>query len=206
MKVKYILIIAVLLLTHSIGSGQIDVTVKPEPLPSKDFPFPQHTEKTLKNGLKVFVVEDNEQPIISMRLLVQGGGSTSGAKPGLADMTAAMLTKGASKLSAYDIASKIDGLGASISANSSLDYITVNTFSLKKYFNEVLEIFADVVMKPTFPKAELEKLKPQFKAQVQHDKSQTSSLASALAAKAMFGDNHPYSARMSENSIEQIEI
>ncbi|HOQ49841.1 MAG TPA: pitrilysin family protein, partial [Candidatus Kapabacteria bacterium] len=187
-------------------NAQIDRSVRPEPLPEKEFQFPNHTTHKLRNGLRVFVIEDKEQPTIALRLLIPGGTSMDGNLPGTAELTAGLLTKGAGKMTALDIAKTIDGIGASISARASGDAVIVSASGLKKHTNTILDVFKNVVLKPTFPKQELEKLTEQMIANLQYEKSQPEQVGQTLARKVIYGDEHPYALKANENSIQKISI
>nr|HPI21259.1 insulinase family protein [Candidatus Kapabacteria bacterium] len=123
---KNIVLLLILFILSSLtmsSKEKIDVTKKPTPLEAKEFTFPKYTEQKLKNGIKVFVIEDAEQPIVSFSILIPGGSSVDGSKAGIAEFVAGLLTKGAGKRNALDIANTLDGVGASISASASADNI-----------------------------------------------------------------------------------
>ncbi len=187
-------------------NAQIDRSVRPEPLPEKEFQFPNHTTHKLKNGLRVFVIEDKEQPTVAFRLLIPGGTSMDGNLPGTAELTAGLLTKGAGKMKALDIAKTIDGIGASISARANGDAIIVSASGLKKHNKTILDVFKNVVVKPTFPKDELEKLTEQMIAGLQYEKSQPEQIGQTLARKVIYGDAHPYALKANENSLQKISV
>ncbi|MGQ9819674.1 MAG: M16 family metallopeptidase [Candidatus Kapaibacteriales bacterium] len=205
---KLMVYLAILTISSSvmIASEIIDVTKKPEPLPSKDFVFPKFQEAKLENGMKVYIIEDHEQPTFSFRILIPGGSLLDKEKPGLAELTAEMLTKGAGQLSAYQIAQKLDGIGASLDISSQSDYFIIRGSCLLKHSQTLLNVLSDVLMKPTFPKEELEKLKPRIIAAIRNEKSRGSSVASALTRKIVYGENHPYGRQKTEESVKSITI
>ncbi len=207
-KMKKFLIIALSLifLTNSYSQDKIDVNIKPESLPAKNFTFPEHKEYVLKNGLKLFIIEDHEQPIISLRMQIAGGKSMDRDNPGVAEMTADMLLKGYGKTSAQQIAAKLDGVGASISANAGIDAITISSHSLKKHFPLLMDILKNAVINPSFPKGEFEKLIPQYQANLQQRKGTPGALAADLSKIVLYGENHPYSSRMTNSSLEKIKV
>ncbi len=184
----------------------INPDIKPEALSDIDFPFPKYEVEKLKNGLKVYLIEDKEQPTIAIRILVKGGSSVDGIKSGVSEMTSSLLTKGTKSLSAEQIANLLDGVGASVSTNSGADFITIYAQSLKKHQQLMLSTLADVLLNPTFPKDEFEKLQKQMIAGVQYEKSNPSSIAQALARMAIYGSKHPYSLRNTEQSLNSILI
>ena len=57
--------------------------------------FPEFHERTLKNGAKVIIVENHEQPVVSLQLLIGSGAKHDPAgKAGVASFTASLLDKG----------------------------------------------------------------------------------------------------------------
>ena len=140
-------------------SNTVDMTKRPESLESKDFTFPKFTEKTLSNGLKVFFVEDKEQPTLNLNFVFKGG-KLAEKKADVADFMATLLNKGTKKRSALDIAESLDGIGADISASASNDYVNLSVFTLTKHQDNVLEILTDIILNAKFSDEELEKLAP----------------------------------------------
>ncbi|MFC2131841.1 insulinase family protein [Bacteroidota bacterium] len=185
---------------------EIDISQKPEPLPENEFKFPEYKQVTLDNGLKLFVIEDHEQPTIALRLLVAGGKSVDALKPGVAEITAGLLTKGTKKMNALDIAKKIDGVGASIPANASTDFITVNASGLTKHIDVILNVFSQVITAPVFPEDEFEKIIPQMLANIRQEKGDPRAIAQKMSRKVIYGENHPYALDPTESSIKNINI
>ncbi len=204
-QLMYVILFSAILIMNSMAQT-VDISKKPEPLAGKEFKFPAYQEDKLSNGIKVFLIEDNEQPTFSFSLMIPGGSAYDGDKPGLAEVTAAMLTKGAGKLTAQQIAEKLDGVGASLDVEAYPDYFIVSGSCIVKHIPTLLEVLSDVVLNPTFPKEELEKLKPRIIASIKQEKSRGSSLASALTKKILYGENHPYGKRKTEATIESLTI
>src|SRR5262249_55124132 len=75
---------------------------------------------TLKNGLRVVLVEAHHVPVVSGRLLFFAGANRT-KTPGLADMTASLLTEGTKSYDAIALANAIEDIGASLDAGASHD-------------------------------------------------------------------------------------
>ena len=185
---------------------KIDVTKKPEPLVGKEFVFPEYQESKLSNGIKVFIVEDHEQPTFAFRILIPGGSAYDGDKPGLAELTAEMLTKGAGKWSALEIAQKLDGVGATLDISASPDYFTIYGSCILKHIPTLMDVLSQVVLNPTFPKDEFEKLKKRVISAIKNEKARPLSVATALSKKVLYGENHPYGKRKTEETVEKITL
>lgn len=94
----------------------------PRPLQARAMVFPPFEVKTLANGLTVVVVSQNEQPAISMRMIVRAGSAQDPkGKLGLAMLTAALLDQGAGARSAQQLAEEVDFMGAALGSGAGTD-------------------------------------------------------------------------------------
>jgi zinc protease len=90
------------------------------PAPQLDLPSIQ--KRTLANGLRVWLIESHEVPLIQVNLVVMAGsGDDPAGKFGVASLTAAMLDEGAAARTSLQIADAIDFLGADLETTSSFD-------------------------------------------------------------------------------------
>jgi zinc protease len=134
----------------------------PQPGPAPALRLPAIQKRTLANGLPVWVVEHHEVPIVQINLVVLSGtGDDPQGKYGIASLTASMLTEGAGKRSALEIADAIDYLGADLDTNSGSDASAVRLSVPVARLADALPIMADVIGRPTFPEAELARQKVQ---------------------------------------------
>lgn len=202
---QYIILFSMFLTLHSAFGQGLKLGDKPGPLPAKEFAFPKYTELFLSNGLKVFVVEDHEQPTVTLRLQIRGG-EVSESIPGTAAMVAEMLTKGAGRRDALTIAKELDGVGASVSASSSGDITNVTGESILKHMPIMLEVFSDVLRSATFPEDELAKLRKQKVSEVKLEKANANAMLQVMSRKIAYGANHPSARHKSEASYNAITL
>src|SRR4051812_34407715 len=128
----------------------LDRSRPPQPAPLPKVAFPPFLERTLRNGLSIYIVENHEQPIASVSLYVRAGSILdSSARPGVASVTSEMLMKGTAKRNALQIADEIDFVGGSLHANSSWDATTVSLSILSKHLAVGLELMTDIILNPT---------------------------------------------------------
>ncbi|HRP03067.1 MAG TPA: pitrilysin family protein [Candidatus Kapabacteria bacterium] len=203
---KKIILFLLIITSYYMSAQDINLDTRPEPLSDIKYPFPKHDVEELKNGIKVFLIEDKEQPTIAIRIMIGGGSSLDGDKSGLSELTSGLLTKGTKNFTAEQIANKLDGVGASISANSNADYITIYAQSLKKHQKLLFDMLSEVLLKANFPQDEFEKLQKQMIAGIQYEKSNPSNLAQQLARIALYGKNYPYAKVNSEQTISSIKL
>ena len=181
----------------------IDRTKKPAPDPAPAAAFPDYKTVTLKNGLKVFVIEDDRKPTLSLRLLIKGGSTLDGAKVGLAGFTASLLNRGTATRDAAAFAQECDFIGMKLEASAGGDALSVGAGGLTKYTPKILELFADAVLHPAFPAEQLAKEQKKTLSQLAAEKQQPASLLDKLQGKIIYGD-HPYGSHSTPETVNAI--
>jgi zinc protease len=171
--------------------------------------LPRPIEATLKNGLTVLILEDRRAPYVNMQLYIGGAGALfePNGTAGLAHATAAMLTEGTQSRSSVQLAEEIDRLGAGISAASSFgspDAI-LSASGLRDNFDEWFSVFVDVLLNPSFPAGELEKLKQRQRVHLREQRSSSGFLTSERFNRAVYGDHPAGQVSASLESIDKLD-
>jgi zinc protease len=159
----------------------------------RPFNFPKAATKTLPNGLQVFVVTDHSEPAIAARLVILSAGSIKdpAGMPGVAQMSANLLTQGTEKRSAKEIAEGIDFIGGTLNAMAGRDATTVTLDIVKKDLAVGMDLMSDVVLHPTFRAEELERQRQQLLSTLQVQYSDADYLATLVFARTVYGAS-PY--------------
>ncbi len=180
------------------GTGIVPAGVKlnaqmPAASPAKPYRFPQAAAKMLANGLRVFVVADHEQPMVTVQLVLLNAGSAEdpAGKPGVANMTADLLTQGTSSRSAQQIAEAIDFVGGSLTASADKDATTLSVTVVKKDFALAMDLLSDILLHPAFQKDELERRRQQALSNLKVEYSDPRYIAGAVLNRLVYGKN-PY--------------
>jgi zinc protease len=164
----------------------------PPPLAPRPIKVPAGSETVLSNGLKLVVVEDQRLPLVSFRLALRTGDAHDPAElPGLMDMMTGLITEGTESKTSREIADEVARLGAALQAGANSDYTTIAASSLATFSDNILELMADVVLRPSFPENEVELTRQNTKESLKQQRAQPSFLASEMVAQVMFGE-HPY--------------
>lgn len=164
----------------------------PRPLPAKPVTFPKYEIRTLANGLKVVLVSQNEQPIISARMLIRAGAAQDPrGKEGLAMLTAALLDQGTETRSSAEIAEEIDFMGGLLGSGAGTDLSFVNTVSMSDGLGQALDLMGDVVRRPAFSAAEIERQRQQALSSLTVAAEDPDTVASQAIDRLVFGF-HPY--------------
>ncbi|HEX3557716.1 MAG TPA: pitrilysin family protein [Pyrinomonadaceae bacterium] len=164
----------------------------PAPLPPRALNLPSSEETTLENGLRVVVVEQERLPLVSFRLAFRTGDAFDPPElPGLTDTLTSMLVEGTESRTSRQIAEEVARLGATLSAGATSDFTTVAASSLAAFTDEVLELLADVALRPSFPENELALARANAQQNLIAQRAQSSFLAAEAVARVIFG-GHPY--------------
>ena len=156
--------------------------------------FPEVEKTTLKNGLNVVLARRENVPTVVMNLLVNAGYAADQlAAPGTASLAMNMMDEGTETMNSLEISEKLQPLGAAIYAYSDLDMSYVRMSALKPALDQSLDIYADIILNPSFPESELERLKKEQIAGIQREKVTPFSMALRVAPKHLYGENHAYS-------------
>jgi zinc protease len=147
----------------------------------------------LSNGLSVVLMEKHGVPLVDIRLLINAGTvDEPPALPGIASMTAAMMTEGAGNRTSLQLADAMDFLGARIGVSSGYHATTVSLFTPLSKFDEALALFRDVATTPTFPPEELDRLRKDRLTAMKQWHDQPRSIASIALPKLLYGEISPY--------------
>ncbi len=171
----------------------------------KPFGFPKAATRTLPNGMRVFVVSNSEQPVVSVRLVVMSAGAANdpAGRPGVAAMTADLLTQGTTTRTAQQIAEAIDFVGGSLTAGTDSDAAYVSLTVVKKDLATGMTLLADVVLNPVFQQEELERRRQQSLSNMEVNYSDADYLGNVILDRVVFGE-HPY-ALPSEGTPDSVQ-
>ena len=183
--------------------AEIDRTKKPEPDPAPAASFPDYTTVTLPNGLKVFVIEDDRKPTMTLRLVLRTGSLFDGPKTGTARFVASLLNRGTEHRDAAAFAYETDSIGMTVEAMASPDYLAVGATGLTKYTDKILDLFTDAIFHATFPADQFAKLQKKTLSGIEQEKQQPAMLASKLTGKVLYGQ-HPYGDYLTPESVNAI--
>jgi predicted Zn-dependent peptidase len=170
-----------------------DRSKPPAPGTTPSLKLPAIQKRALSNGVPVWIVGMHEVPVLDVTLIVKSGTTADPVgKYGLANFTAAMLDEGAGTRNALELADAIDVLGASLSTNSSFDASTVHLHALVSKFDAALPLFADVALRPTFPEADLERLRKERLTSILQSRDDPASLVALGFSRLLYGRQHRF--------------
>lgn len=166
--------------------------------------LPPVTRTSLRNGVKLVLMEYHKAPTLSLSCQFPGGTATDPTgKSGLAGITAELLRKGTTKRTAQQIAEEIDFLGGSLGTGVGPDRFGVSLNVLSKDTAAGLEVLTDVLRNPTFPAEELERERALELASLQALPEDPGAVARRVGTELTFtGD--PYGEQPTVTSVKAI--
>ncbi len=166
---------------------------RPEVPPTPPFVPPAATEFSSKTGIRVWLLERHQLPIVSCDLTVPAGASSDPkGKAGLAHVTARMLDEGAGKHGAIELASALGDLGARVTTDANADASFVSVTVLKHNLTPAFALFADVVARPRFEAAEFKRVKDLWSNELLEREKDPDATARVVYRAVLFGPDHPY--------------
>jgi predicted Zn-dependent peptidase len=155
--------------------------------------LPAVQRRELANGLRVLLLEAHDVPLVQVNLVVHAGSADDPAgRFGLASFTAGMLDEGAGTRSALEIADAVEFLGAELTTSSSFDASAVRLNVPARQLEQALPIMADVALRPTFPGAELERLRQERLTALIQTRDDPAAVAPPAFARVVYGGTHRY--------------
>lgn len=185
------------------SNARVDRSKAPDTGRPPDLKLPALERMTLENGLKIVLAERHEIPVVNFWLSVDAGyAADQFGTPGTARLASSLLDGGTKTRTALQISDQLAMLGAQLSAASSLDASTVRLSALKTNLDPSLELFADVILNPSFPEADFRRQQKQQIAAIQREKATPFQMGLRVLPRLIYGERHAYSNPLTGSGTE----
>ena len=174
----------------------------PAPAPARKLQMGSFDQFELDNGLTVIVVENHKLPRVSYQVQLKNRAVQEGEKAGYVSITGQLLSRGTGTKTKAEIDEAVDFIGATLNTNGYGMYAS----SLTKHQDKLLSIASDVLLNPSFPAEEYDKIITQTLSGLEASKTEPSSMASNASRKINFGADHPYGEIETVESLGKIKI
>lgn len=197
------LILVLTFSTLSLGQKHYKELAYPE---LRELKIPEPKQIELKNGMKVFLLEDHELPFIRMRAQFIAGSAWEPAdKVGLAGITGSVMrTGGSTTMPGDQMDEELENIAASVETWISTLYGGAYMSTLKDHFDKVLGIYVDVLMHPAFPDDKIELAKVEARSGISRRNDDVGQIADREFHQLIYGENSPYYRDMEYATIEAI--
>nr|WP_238147276.1 pitrilysin family protein [Rhizorhabdus dicambivorans] len=184
--------------------AKVDRSSPPKVEDIKDLTFPAVERATLSNGMQVVFARRTTVPTVRVSVAFDAGNAADPkAKLGTQGLMLSLLDEGAGKLDSIGIAEAQERLGAQISSSATMDRTSVSMFALKANLAPSLDLLADIIQRPTFAPAEIERLRAQILASISAENAQPRGIARRTLPILLYGKMHPYGVPLSGSGTEE---
>lgn len=189
-----------LLCLNSVAFGQLDRTIMPKSAPAPTINIKESQVFTLPNGVTVVLSENHKTPKVSFLWEMGSNLMLEGNKAGVGNLAGELLKSGTTTRSKDQLDLESDFIGASIGTG----YNVISLSCLTKHLDKGLTLMSDVLLNPTFPESEFNRIKEQKLNGIKSDMANPSAMASNAEARANYPSQHPYGEIETENTIKNI--
>ncbi len=166
--------------------------------------FPAMQKAALSNGLKIILAERKAVPVVNFNLMIDAGyAADQSASPGAMNLLMNMIDEGTKTRTALQISDELALLGSTLNTGADLDISSVNLTSLTTNIEKSLDIFADVILNPSFPENDFSRLQKQQLAAIQREKVTPIQMALRVFPQLLYGKNHAYGSPFTGSGNEQ---
>lgn len=199
---------AALLVTLALAACAVQPSLRPEALryPPLEFTVPAVDSFVLDNGLRVYLREDNELPLVKISVMV--GSGALAAPPGLTGFDGLFATTlrngGTLSRSSAAFETALDRLAADLSCSMG-PYTTDFNLSLRRAdLPAGFELLADLLRRPAFATDQLELARSQAREALRRRNDDPDEIAGRLLMAALY-PGHPLGASPTTASLALVE-
>jgi zinc protease len=174
--------------------------------PAPEIKVPAYTRFELKNGMKVYLMEDHELPLIGGSVTVYTGDRLEPAtQVGLASMVGEVMRSGGTAQHPPDVLNKVlEQRAASVESGIGSDAGSASFSALSEDVNEVFGLFAEVLRQPAFPQEKIDFSKNQTKGGISRRNDDPSDIAGREFQKLIYGADSPYARTVEYTTLDNI--
>ncbi|MEO8028409.1 MAG: pitrilysin family protein, partial [Bryobacteraceae bacterium] len=174
--------------------------------PLKQVTIPTPETFTMPNGMKVYLLEDHELPVISGFAFVRTGNLLDpNDKRGVAELTGSVLRTGGTKAKTGDqIDEELENVAASVESSMGETSATVGFSSLKEHSDKTLAVFHDLLTGPEFRQDKIDLLKSQYRSAISRRNDDANEIATREYATLLYGADSPYGWRIEYKHLNNI--
>jgi predicted Zn-dependent peptidase len=162
---------------------------------------------TMPNGMRVYLLENHELPLVSGFVLVRTGNLFDPKdKIGLAEVTGTVMRSGGTKSKTGEqLDEQLENIAASVESNIGETSGRVGFSALRENVDEVLAVFQDVVMNAEFREDKIALVKQQLRSGISRRNDDAGDILGRNFAEIVYGRDNPYGWRMEYEHIDRIQ-
>lgn len=166
------------------------------------------TRKVLENGVTVLSTRTPTTPAVTLVANVRAGSWYDPAPlEGLAHFVSRTIDRGTQRHSPDELAELFDSRGITLTTSITRHSLSLACTCLVEDFDDVLGLLGEIVMRPAFPAAEVDRRRGEIVTLIRQDEDNPAVVAVETLMSMLYGDTHPYGRRSrgTVKSVERIE-
>lgn len=192
---RFVRIFSILVVVALLGTVSVGAVDRGKPALGQAQPFVAKPVQQFKlsNGIPVYFYAKPGLPLVSLKTWIGTGAAHEAAgQYGLASLTATLMTEGAGGRDALALAESLEMLGARLSISSTDHSIVAGLNTTLEHLAAAGEIYRDILLKPDFPEAELQRAKESRLNGLLQTYDDAYSIGMSVFFNQVYGDTHPY--------------
>lgn len=146
----------------------------------------------LPSGAQLVIREERSVPLFAMRAAFLGGSRyETEADQGITTLLARMIHRGTATKTAEQITDWVDGMSGSLGGKGGRNSMGLRGEFLSRHFDRAFDLFADCLLEPSFPEAELAREKNLVLQELETRDDKPATVAYELLARLLY-ERHPY--------------
>lgn len=174
--------------------------------PLKQVKIPEPATFTLANGMRIFLLEDHELPLIRGLALVHTGNLFDPPdKKGLSELTGSILRSGGIKAKTGDqIDEELENIAGSVESGMDETSASLSFSALKESADTVLGLFRDIVTQPEFRQDKLDLALSQARSQISRRNDEAGDIPDRELMRILYGRTTPYGWQIEYEDLDHI--
>jgi zinc protease len=174
--------------------------------PLKEIRIPDVATFTMPNGMKLYLLEDHELPLVRGSALIRTGNLFDPAdKVGLATVTGTVMrTGGTAGKTGDQLDEQLENIAASVETSIDESIGSASFSCLKENTDEVLSVFHDVLTNPGFRQNKIDLVKTELRSGISRRNDDPHGILEREFADILYGRNTPYGWQLEYATVEKI--
>lgn len=175
--------------------------------PLRDVEIPNVDKFTLPNGMRVYLLENHELPLISGRALVRVGNLFDPKdKAGLADLTGNLIRSGGTKSKTQEqLNEALEGVAGSVESSIGETSGSVSFSALAESTDQVMGLFAEVLTAPAFRADKVDNAKIRERSGISRRNDDAGDIAGREFTRILYGKDTPYGMQQEYATIDAVK-
>jgi zinc protease len=174
--------------------SNFDRSVEPSQGTSPKLNLPSTWTTSLKNGMKVYGIEQNEIPTVNFSLVMEGGHLLDDInKNGVANLITDIMMEGTANKTPQELEEEIEMLGARINMYTTRESIVISANCLVRNFDKTLALVEEILLEPRWDEEEFARIKIKTINEIKRSDANPNVVAGRVYNKILYGKNHIFS-------------